>query len=119
MRDDFQPCVYLLSSGCHGTLYIGVTSNLLARMVQHRDGKFPGFTERYGVHRLVWYAVADTMDAAIHREKQLKKWNRDGKCRLIEEENPEWDDLAIGLGLPPHAIPAKAYATDDIRKRRD
>lgn len=96
-----QPCVYMLASARHGTLYIGVTSDLLARMVQHRSGAFRGFTSRYGVTRLVWFQMADTLDAAITREKQLKKWNRDWKCRLIEESNPEWDDLAIGLGLAP------------------
>ena len=96
-----QPCVYILASGRHGTLYIGVTSNLLARLVQHREGLIPGFTSRYGVQRLVWYAVADTMVAAITREKQLKRWRRDWKLRLIEEHNPGWDDLALGLGLAP------------------
>ncbi len=106
MRETFQPSVYILASGRHGTIYIGVTSNLPARIAQHREGTVPGFTKRYGVHRLVWYGVADTMDAAITREKQLKTWNRDWKCRLIEGENPDWDDLAIGLGLPPHVIPA-------------
>ncbi|WP_419808969.1 GIY-YIG nuclease family protein [Sphingomonas sp.] len=96
-----QPCVYILASGRHGTLYIGVTSDLLARLVQHREGLLKGFTSRYGVIRLAWFEMADTMAAAITREKQLKKWNRDWKCRLIERCNPEWDDLAISLGLPP------------------
>ena len=94
-----QPCVYILANGRHGTLYIGVTSNLLARLHQHREGLIPGFTSRYGVHRLVWYEMADTMESAIRREKQLKKWNRDWKLRLIEERNPEWFDLAIALGF--------------------
>ena len=85
----------------HGTLYTGVTSDLLARLIQHRSGTFRGFTSRYSVARLVWFEMADTMEAAITREKQMKKWHRDWKCRLIEEANPEWDDLAIGLGLPP------------------
>jgi putative endonuclease len=98
---EWQPCVYILASRRCGTLYVGVTSNLIARLIQHREGLIPGFTSRYGVHRLVWYDVADTMEAAIHREKQLKRWNRDWKLRLIEEHNPDWDDLAIGLGLPP------------------
>ena len=98
---DKQPCVYILASGRHGTLYIGVTSNLLARLVQHREGLIPGFTSRYGVQRLVWYAGADTMGAAIVREKQLKKWRCDWKLRLIEDDNPDWDDLAPGLGLAP------------------
>ncbi|MCW6531569.1 GIY-YIG nuclease family protein [Sphingomonas sp. MMSM20] len=96
-----QPCVYILASGRHGTLYIGVTSNLMARLVQHRDGLIEGFTTRYGVARLVWFQMADTMEAAIRREKQLKKWNRDWKLRLIEETNPNWIDLAVGLGFDP------------------
>jgi putative endonuclease len=100
-RMDWQPCVYILASGRHGTLYIGVTSNLLGRIHQHREGLIKGFTSRYGIHRLVHYEMADTMEAAITREKQLKKWNRDWKLRLIEEGNLDWDDLAIGLGLPP------------------
>ena len=64
-----QPCVYILASGRHGTLYIGVTSNLLARLVQHREGLIPGFTSRYGIVHLVWFAMADTMDAATTRER--------------------------------------------------
>ena len=98
---EWQPCAYILASRRHGTLYIGVTSNLIGRLIQHREGLIPGFTSRYGVYRLVWYDVADTMEAAIRREKQLKRWNRDWKLRLIEEHNPDWDDLALGLGLPP------------------
>jgi putative endonuclease len=94
-----QPCVYILASRPHGTLYIDVTSNLLARLIQHRDGTFKGFTDRYHVTRLVWYETADTMAAAILREKQLKKWNRNWKLRLIEETNPQWLDLAPSLGL--------------------
>ncbi len=97
---DRQPCVYILASTRHGTLYIGVTSDLLGRVIQHREGLIKGFTSRYGVTRLVWYAVADTMESAIRREKQLKKWRRDWKLALIERDNPQWQDLAIGLGLP-------------------
>jgi putative endonuclease len=104
-----QPCVYIVASGRHGTLYIGVTSNLVGRVMQHRDGSFEGFSKRYGCMRLVWFAVADTMEAAIRREKQMKKWNRDWKARLIEESNPEWDDLAIGLGLPPLQLGATRH----------
>jgi putative endonuclease len=102
---DWQPCVYILASGRHGTLYIGVTSNLLGRIHQHREGLIKGFTSRYGIYRLVHYEIADTMEAAITREKQLKKWNRDWKLRLIEEGNLDWDDLAIGLGFPPLSPP--------------
>jgi len=96
-----QPCVYMMASGRHGTLYIGVTSNLVGRVVQHRDGTFEGFSKRRGCVRLVWLAAADAMEAAIRREKQMKKWSRDWKARLIEESDPEWDDLAIGWGSPP------------------
>ena len=98
---DWQPCVYILASGRHGTLYIGVTSNLFDRIHQHREGLIKGFTSRYGIHWLVHYEMADTMEAAITREKQLKKWNRDWKLRLIEGDNPDWGDLAIGLGFAP------------------
>ncbi len=70
---DKQPCVYMMASGYLGTLYLGVTSNLLARVMQHRDGTFRGFTDRYGVKRLVWYEAADTMADAIASEKRLKR----------------------------------------------
>ena len=98
---EWQPCVYILASGRHATLYVGVTSNLIGRLIQHREGLIPGFTSRYGVHRLVWYDVADTMEAAIRREKQLKKWNRDWKQNLVERENLHWSDLSTGLGFSP------------------
>ncbi len=73
-----QPCVSILASGRHGTLYIGVTSDLLARLAQHREGLVKGVTSRYRINRLVWYEMADTMEAAITREKQLEKWNATG-----------------------------------------
>ncbi|QUT05912.1 GIY-YIG nuclease family protein [Sphingobium phenoxybenzoativorans] len=98
---DRQPCVYILSSGRHGTIYIGVTSNLLQRMDQHRAGAIPGFTARYGVKRLVHFEMADTMDVAISREKQLKDWRREWKVALIEKDNPFWEDRAVMLGFPP------------------
>ncbi len=90
-----------MASGFYGTLYVGVTSNLIGRVMQHRDGTFDGFTKRYGVKRLVWYDVADLMDAAIATEKRIKKWRRDWKIGLIEERNPAWNDLGPTLGLPP------------------
>ncbi len=96
-----QPCVYILASGKHGTLYIGVTSDLAGRMHQHREGLIKGFTSRYGVARLVHFEMFDDMTNAIVREKQLKKWNRDWKLTLIESANPGWVDLAEGLGLRP------------------
>ena len=95
------PCVYLLAKAYHSTLYTGVTSNLIGRVIQHREGRFDGFTKRYGIRRLVWYATGDTMEAVIKREKQIKRWRREYKYNLIEELNPAWNDLAVGLGLPP------------------
>jgi putative endonuclease len=89
-----HPCVYILASKRNGTLYIGVTSNLAQRMWEHREALLEGFTKRYGVHMLVYYEVLSDMEAAIVREKQLKKWNRAWKLRLIEESNPTWRDLA-------------------------
>ena len=93
----------MLANGFYGTLYTGVTSNLIGRIIQHRDGTFDGFTKRHGIHRLVWYDMADTMDTAIAAEKRIKRWLRDWKIVLIERANPRWDDLAPGLGLPPLA----------------
>jgi putative endonuclease len=96
-----QPCVYILASRKHGTIYIGVTSDLMGRLYQHRTKATRGFTARYGVARLVYYEMAETMEAAITREKQLKAWRRDWKIALIERENPHWEDLAVGLGFEP------------------
>lgn len=82
-----------MASGQHGTLYIGVTSDLLNRVTQHREGLIDGFTKQYGVKRLVWYELHDDIEVAIHREKRLKKWKRDWKIALIEDTNPDWSDL--------------------------
>jgi putative endonuclease len=96
-----QPCVYILASQPYGTLYIGVTSDLIARLYQHRTNQAKGFTSRYGVHQLVRYEQFGTMYDAISREKQLKRWHRQWKINLVESENPRWIDLAPSLGLPP------------------
>ncbi len=88
-----QPCVYILANECRGTLYIGVTSDLLRRVWQHKNGSAEGFTERYGVHTLVWYESHETMRSAIVREKSIKNWRRVWKLELIEEDNPTWRDL--------------------------
>ena len=93
------PCVYLLASGFHGTLYTGVTSNLLGRVWQHREEITGGFTKRYGVKRLVWFEVHDRMESAIQREKSIKRWQRKWKIELVERENPTWRDLAEDLGF--------------------
>jgi putative endonuclease len=95
-----EPCVYLLSNGRFGAVYTGVTSNLIGRVMQHRDGTFDSFTKRLKIKQLMWFEMADTMEAAIAREKTMKKWRREWKCNLIERLNPEWNDLAVGLGLP-------------------
>ena len=87
------PCVYILASRPNGTLYIGVTSNLLQRVWQHRNDFTAGFTRQYGVHRLVWYETHPTMEAAITRERRLKKWDRAWKIQLIQDANPSWRDL--------------------------
>ena len=84
--------VYILASGRHGTLYIGVTSNVSQRLGQHRAGLGSEFVKKYGVHRLVHIEEFASPEDAIRREKQLKKWNRDWKIRLIESENPDWSD---------------------------
>ena len=88
-----QPCVYILASQQNGTLYIGVTSDVVRRGWEHRNNQVAGFTKTYHVHRLVYYETHDDMISAITREKQLKKWNRAWKIRLIEQMNPAWRDL--------------------------
>ena len=85
--------VYLLASGKHGTLYLGVTRDLIRRIYEHKEKLTPGFTSKYDVTRLVWYEIYDDPATAITREKELKKWRRDWKIRLIEEDNPDWTDL--------------------------
>jgi len=96
-----EPCVYILSDRYRGAIYFGVTSALVARVHQHREGTFEGFSKRYGLKRLVWFEACSTMEEAIAREKQLKRWHRDWKINLIEATNEEWRDLAIDLGFDP------------------
>jgi putative endonuclease len=88
-----QPCVYMLASQRNGTLYIGVTSNLVKRIWEHKTNAVEAFTKMYKVHTLVWYEIHETMGPAIHREKALKKWKRKWKIGLIESSNPSWKDL--------------------------
>ena len=101
MREEKQPCVYILASKLYGSLYIGVTSNLVGRMWQHRNRAMPGHTSKYTIYRLVHFELFGDMERAIKREKQLKNWHRPWKINLINEHNPHWADLAVGLGLPP------------------
>ena len=88
-----QASVYLLASRRNGTLYVGVTSNLVQRVWQHREGLAEGFTRRYGVKQLVWFELHDDMASAIRREKAIKEWRRAWKIELIEKINPGWRDL--------------------------
>lgn len=101
-----QPCVYLLASRPHGTIYIGVTAHLIERLHQHRTGSVAGFTSRYGVARLMRYELLASMPETIAREKQLKRWHRQWKINLTESENPDWSDLAVGLGF--ESLPDRA-----------
>ena len=89
--------VYVMASRRRGTLYIGVTSNLLKRVWEHREGVIDGFTRQYGVKKLVWFEMHDNAESAITREKQLKEWRRSGKLDLIEERNPWWRDLFLDI----------------------
>ena len=91
------PAVYILASKQNGTLYIGVTSDLITRTWDHNNDSVEGFTKRYRVHRLVYYELHEDMESAIRREKQMKKWNRGWKLELIEKQNPDWRDLREGI----------------------
>ena len=88
-----EPALYILASHKDGTLYIGVTSNLVKRIYEHKNNLANGFTKQYGVHILVYFELHHTMEAAIVREKQIKKWKREYKVNLIEADNLNWDDL--------------------------
>ncbi|MDR2239871.1 MAG: GIY-YIG nuclease family protein [Zoogloeaceae bacterium] len=113
-----QPCVYLLASGKNGTLYTGVTSNLIGRIWQHRTHAVEGFSKRYNITRLVWYELHPTMESAILREKRIKKWNRAWKVELINKENPSWRDLWPDIvggdvdGSPPPFEPGAGFSRE-------
>jgi putative endonuclease len=97
LSDETVYWVYILASRRYGTLYMGVTNSLLRRVAEHRAKKIPGFTKRYGVDRLVFYRGFGEVAEAIRFEKQIKRWRRDWKIRLIEEENLLWDDLYVAM----------------------
>jgi len=88
-----QPAVYILASKRKGTLYIGLTSNLIKRIWEHKNNLVEGFTKRYSVHKLVWYELHESMESAIEQEKRLKEWKRQWKLELIERTNSNWQDL--------------------------
>lgn len=91
--------VYILASRRNGTLYIGMTDNLIQRVWMHQNGALPGFTKRYGVKTLVWYEQHETREQALIRERQMKKWERDWKLKTIEQMNPTWADLYGSLAV--------------------
>jgi putative endonuclease len=93
-------CVYILASKIGGTLYVGVTNDLVRRVYEHKSDFIKSFTSKYGVHRLVYFEQYHDIENAIRREKRLKKWNRAWKVRLIEENNPNWDDLYSSISVP-------------------
>ena len=90
---DKQPAVYILASKRNGTLYTGVTSDLVKRIWEHKNDMVEGFTKRYSVHTLVWYELHESMESAILKEKRIKEWERIWKLQLIESDNPNWQDL--------------------------
>jgi putative endonuclease len=90
-------CVYIMASARNGTLYIGVTSDLMKRVWEHRNGVVAGFTRKHGCKLLVWYAAFDDLQQARHRELQMKKWKRIWKLSEIEQMNPGWEDLYLSL----------------------
>jgi putative endonuclease len=104
-----EPCVYILASKRNGTLYTGVTSDVVRRVWQHKTGELDGFTKRYGVKRLVYLEMHETMEVAIRREKQIKVWKRAWKIALIEHENPSWRDLYDDVaGVTPGCLLSQA-----------
>ena len=100
MGAEHQFWVYILASRIGGTLYIGVTNDLVRRVYEHRNDMIPGFSSQYGVHRLVYFEAYSDIESAMRREKRLKKWNRAWKIALLEKTNPNWDDLYAAIASP-------------------
>ena len=92
-----QPAIYILSNDSNTVIYVGVTSNLIQRVFQHKQKIAEGFSKRYNVYKLVYFELYENMDSAIYREKRLKKWQRKWKERLIKKVNPDWRDLYLEL----------------------
>jgi len=112
MIREFAPAVYLMASRRNGTLYVGVTSNLLKRVAQHRRGSLGGFTDEYAVKMLVWFESHEEMASAILHEKRIKKWRRAQKLHLIETANPDWRDLATDYGFEPLDLDSRIRGND-------
>ena len=108
MRDEKSPAVYITANRYRGTIYVGVTSALWNRIRDHKNKVFGGFTADHDVELLVWYEHHHSMEDAIRREKQLKKWKRDWKIRIIEEINPDWLDLHDEIDATETLVPTKA-----------
>jgi len=118
--------VYLMTNTRRGVLYVGVTSDLISRATQHRNDETPGFTRRHGCNRLVWFEIHTDIEAAIHREKLIKRWHRAWKFELVEARNPEWVDLLPALlgeaEFPwpePAAVPGCGGPGSSLRFARD
>ncbi len=99
LRKTMSFWVYIMASGKNGTLYVGATDDLVRRSWEHRAGVVPGFTQKYGVKALVWFEEHATRESTLLRERQMKKWKRAWRCRLIERANPAWRDLAAEIGF--------------------
>jgi putative endonuclease len=117
-RQEKEPCVYILASERNGVLYVGVTSELSDRVSLHKQGFYEGFTKKHKVHRLVYFECHETMEQAIRREKQMKRWNRAWKVRLIEHLNPEWQDLWTEGG-EVRGTGAGGLSPPDVRLERE
>jgi putative endonuclease len=110
--------VYIMTDSRRGVLYVGVTSNLVSRTQQHRDGEIGGFTRQHGCKSLVWFETHDNIEAAIRREKLIKRWRRSWKITLVEAQNPEWVDLLPGL-LGEERLPWETMAEFEIALEQD
>ena len=108
MREEKWPAVYIMANLYRSTMYVGVTSALWNRVWEHKNGRFEGFTKTYGLKTLVWYEHRLFMEDAIMREKQIKKWNRAWKFRIIEEMNPDWADLHESIDATATLVQPKA-----------
>jgi len=113
-----QYYIYILANKRNGTLYIGVTSNLVKRVYEHKNNIIEGFTKKYNIHKLVYYETTNDIESVIRREKQLKKWNRKWKINLIENSNPEWIDLYFGLWWIPAFAGMTWRGGNDREKRK-
>ena len=104
--------VYMMSSRRNGTIYIGQTAELTLRVEQHKSGEFEGFAKDYNCHLLVWFEMHETRESAFKRERQMKDWDRSWKIRRIEDLNPQWQDLYVGITLDDFSDPKRRFPSD-------